>query len=132
VERLLLEEFSRLIDFEGEDELPAEALSLADRIREELASEETLYEDTGRRHTFIKIREGVYLRLALGRVMGKDVGLELVLSGGRVDRIRFRGNPALKEFEEKLRGIPYESLKEEILSEDRSPMAQELLKLITG
>jgi lipoate---protein ligase len=41
--------------------VPQEILNLADRLKEELTSEETLFEDTGRNHKLLKIREGVFL-----------------------------------------------------------------------
>ncbi len=58
----LLEEFSKDLDLEVCEEVPKTALELAEKLREEMTSEETILEDTGRRHDFIKIREGVYVQ----------------------------------------------------------------------
>lgn len=61
VTEALLEEFSKDFSLEVCEEVPQEAIEFADRLREEMSSEETLFEDTGRRHHLIKIREGVYV-----------------------------------------------------------------------
>jgi lipoate---protein ligase len=61
VAELLERAFSKILPLEGEGEVPSEILNLADRLKEELTSEETLFEDTGRNHRFLKIREGVFL-----------------------------------------------------------------------
>ncbi len=58
---VLLEEFSKDFDLEVCNEVPKSALELAEKLREEMTSEETLLEDTGRRHDLIKIREEVYV-----------------------------------------------------------------------
>ncbi len=63
VVEVLIEEFSKDFDFEGYGSVPQEALDLAEKLREEMTSEETILEDTGRRHTAIKIREGVYVEI---------------------------------------------------------------------
>ncbi len=57
----LLEEFSKDFNLEVCEEAPQDAIELAEKLREEMTSEETLLEDTGRRHDLIKIREGVYV-----------------------------------------------------------------------
>ncbi|MFN3871173.1 MAG: biotin/lipoate A/B protein ligase family protein [Aquificaceae bacterium] len=61
VEEALLEEFSKDFSFKGYEKVPQEALELAQKLKEELTSEETIFEDTGRKHSSIKIREGVYI-----------------------------------------------------------------------
>ncbi len=58
---VLLEEFSKEIDLEIKQKVPEDALELAEGLRKEMTSEETILEDTGRRHEAIKIREGVYV-----------------------------------------------------------------------
>lgn len=133
VEELLIEEFSRLIDFEGEFEVPPEAVSLADRIREELTSEETLLEDTGRRHSFLKIREGVYLRL----VRSEEAELELLVREGKLERVRLRGERIPEGLGEELKGTPCEEgpLRERIrrfLGREDPDLEGELLRLVLG
>jgi lipoate-protein ligase A len=58
---LLEKSFRKVLPLEGEGEVPQEILDLADKLKEELTSEETLFEDTGRNHKLLKIREGVFL-----------------------------------------------------------------------
>ncbi len=57
----LLEEFVQEFEFDGYAEVPSDALELAEKLRIDMTSEETILEDTGRRHEAIKIREGVYV-----------------------------------------------------------------------
>lgn len=61
VEETLLEEFSKDFNFEGYAEVPQDAFELAQKLKEDMTSQETIFEDTGRRHSSIKIREGVYV-----------------------------------------------------------------------
>ncbi len=61
VAQVLEMEFRKILPLQGEGEVPSEVLSLADKLKEDLTSEETLFEDTGRNHRLLKIREGVYL-----------------------------------------------------------------------
>lgn len=63
VASLLTEEFSKELPFSGFSEVPAEALSLAQRLKEEMTSLRVLTEDTGRVHSYLKIREGIYVKL---------------------------------------------------------------------
>jgi lipoate-protein ligase A len=58
---LLEKSFRKVLPLEGEGEVPQEIFELADKLKEELTSEETLFEDTGRNHKLLKIREGVFL-----------------------------------------------------------------------
>ncbi|SHK39044.1 lipoate--protein ligase family protein [Thermocrinis minervae] len=74
VASLLVEEFSKMLDLEGPYLLPEEALNLAQSIAQEQSSPECLFEDTGRKHELIKLREGVYLKLV-------DSGLLLIEDG---------------------------------------------------
>ncbi|MCS6957219.1 MAG: biotin/lipoate A/B protein ligase family protein [Aquificaceae bacterium] len=62
VAEVLFEEFSKEFDMQVCQEVPEEALELAERLKTEMTSEETLFEDTGRNHDKIKIREGVYIQ----------------------------------------------------------------------
>lgn len=61
VTEALLKEFSKDFNLEVCEEAPQDAIELAEELREEMTSEETLLEDTGRKHHLIKIREGVYV-----------------------------------------------------------------------
>ncbi|MCX8059603.1 MAG: lipoate--protein ligase family protein, partial [Aquificaceae bacterium] len=58
----LLEEFRKEWELEVHFCPPSEAVERAHALREEMTSLEQLLEDTGRSHTSIKIREGVYVR----------------------------------------------------------------------
>lgn len=62
VSQALLEEFEKEFNLEVYESVPSEVLEFAEKLREELTSEETLLEDTGRKHKAIKIREGVYVK----------------------------------------------------------------------
>ncbi len=61
VAKVLLEEFSKDFELELCTEAPKQALELAESLRERMTSDEAILEDTGRKHTAIKIREGVYV-----------------------------------------------------------------------
>ncbi|MFN4320229.1 MAG: biotin/lipoate A/B protein ligase family protein [Aquificaceae bacterium] len=63
VVEVLVEEFSKDLYFEGYAKVPQEAFDLAEKLHKEMTSEETILEDTGRRHSAIKIREGVYVEI---------------------------------------------------------------------
>jgi lipoate-protein ligase A len=69
---LLEESFRKVLPLEGEGEVPREILELADKLKEELTSEETLFEDTGRNHKLLKIREGVFLERESLKVLRDD------------------------------------------------------------
>lgn len=61
VAQALLEEFAKDMELELCHEVPPEAFELAERLRQDMTSEATILEDTGRSHKAIKIREGVYI-----------------------------------------------------------------------
>lgn len=114
VERILIEEFSKLLDFEGEAEIPPEAVSLADKLKEEFTSEEVLFEDTGRKHRVIKIREGVFVRNGVHKAKGGLLRAEVHIWEGVIEDLRIYGDftlypkDALRELEESLIGVPFE------------------------
>ncbi|MFN3813872.1 MAG: biotin/lipoate A/B protein ligase family protein, partial [Aquificaceae bacterium] len=62
IQSVLIEEFSKVIDFEGFGVLTEDVVDLADRLKDEFSSHRVLFEDTGRKHNYLKIREGVYVR----------------------------------------------------------------------
>ncbi len=114
VEKILIEEFSKVVDFEGESEIPPEAVSLADRLKEEFTSDEVLFEETGRRHRTIKIREGVHVRTAVHKARGGLLRAEVHLWEGAVEEVRISGDftlyprSSINDLEEMLIGTPYE------------------------
>ncbi len=114
VESILVEEFSRVLDFEGVAEIPQEALSLADELKEEFTSEEALLEDTGRRHRAIKIKEGLSVRTAVHKARGGLLRAEVYVREGALEEVRIYGDftlypkDSLRELEESLRGVPFE------------------------
>ncbi len=114
VEQVLVEEFARVIDFEGEAKVPEEAIALADKLKEELISEEVLFEDTGRKHRAIKIKEGTFVRSGLHKARGGLIRAEVYILEGIVEEIRIYGDftlypkSALKELESSLVGVPFE------------------------
>jgi lipoate-protein ligase A len=69
VAKLLEKSFRKVLPLEREGEVPQEILELADKLKEELTSEETLFEDTGRNHKLLKIREGVFLERESLRIL---------------------------------------------------------------
>ena len=129
VEEILVEEFSKLIPFEGEEGIPPEAYELADKLREEFTSEEVLLEDTGRRHRAIKLREGVYLRTSIHKARGGLLRAEIWTDGERIVSARIYGDftlypkNSIKELEESLAGVPFN--KEEIKKK-----VEEFLKVV--
>ncbi len=83
VEKLIIEEFSKVIKFEGEEEIPEGVIEFADEIKKELTSKEVLLEDTGKRHEFIKIREGVFVRFEKLSENGKIRRIEILRKEGK-------------------------------------------------
>jgi len=145
VEELLVEEFSKIIPFEGESEIPEEALELADKLKEEFTSEEVLFEDTGRKHRAIKLREGVYLRTAVHKAKGGLIRTEVYTDGERIESVKIYGDftlypkESLKELEEKLKGVRFvpeeiEKVAEDFLKKVDMPgvNAEDLVKAIYG
>lgn len=118
VEEILIEEFSKLLNFEGEEEIPPEAYELADRLKEEFTSESYLLEDTGRRHRTIKLREGVYLRTALHKAKGGLIKAEVWTDGEQIKSVKIYGDftlypkDSIKKLEDVLTGVHFS--KEEI------------------
>ncbi len=106
VASMLLEEFSKDFELEVSHEAPEPALEYAEKLRLEMTSEDTLMEDTGRRHKFIKIREGVYVRLLRG-------GAGLVIKDGIVVHAEgFEGANELigKAYDDKVEELIYPNL----------------------
>jgi len=145
VEEVLVEEFSKLFPFEGVSDIPPEAVSLADELKEELTSEEVLLEDTGRKHRAIKVREGVLVRNGVHKAKGGLLRAEVFVKEGLVEDVRIYGDftlcprASLVEFEESLVGVPFErqALKERVESFlERVSLpgvsSEDLLKLLYG
>jgi len=114
VEKILVEEFSRVLAFEGFSDIPEEAVSLADELKEEFTSEEALLEDTGRKHRAIKIKEGVFVRTAVHKARGGLLRAEIHILEGVIDDVRIYGDftlypkDSLRELEDSLKGVPFE------------------------
>jgi len=114
VEGILIEEFSKVVDFEGEGEIPPEAVTLADRLKEEFTSDEVLFEETGRRHRAIKIREGVHVRSAVHKARGGLLRAEVHIWEGTIEEVRISGDftlyprDSINDLEEMLIGVPFE------------------------
>jgi lipoate-protein ligase A len=146
VEDILIEEFSKVIDLEGEEDIPSDAIELADRLREEFTSEEVLFEETGRRHRTIKIREGVHVRNGIHKARGGLLRAEVHIWEGIIEEIRIRGDftlyprSAINDLERALIGIPFErgairkKLEEFFSGEVEFPgvEVEDLLKVIYG
>jgi len=113
VEELLIEEFSKIIPFEGEGEIPEEAIELADKLKEKFTSDEVLLEDTGRKHRAIKIKEGVHLRTGLHKAKGGLIRTEIYTDGENILSVRIYGDFTLyprdkiRELEERLKGVKF-------------------------
>ncbi|MEZ0361299.1 MAG: lipoate--protein ligase [Hydrogenobacter sp.] len=120
VENTLAEEFSKIIEFDGEGKLNDEILELADRLREEMTSPNVLFEDTGRRHKFLKIREGVYVRNAVRKAQGGLLRCEVYLTDSHIEDVRIYGDfslvpkSAITDLEDSLRGTALEKVKEKV------------------
>jgi len=116
VEEILVEEFSKVVDFEGVSEIPPEAVSLADKLKEEFTSEEFLLEDTGRKHRAIKIKEGVFVRTAVHKARGGLLRAEVHIREETIELVKIYGDftlypkSALTELEESLKGTPFEEV----------------------
>ena len=95
-------EFKKLLPLETCQEIPEEALKLADKLKEELTSEELLFEETGRKHRLIKMREGVFLRNKRMKVNGKELSISMIVEG---QVIKFC----------KLNGLEFENLEKEVV-----------------
>lgn len=111
---ILIDEFSKVLDLEGESEPPPEAVSLADQLKEEFTSPEVLFEETSRRHRSIKIREGVNVRNGVHKARGGLLRAEVRIWEGVIDEIRISGDftlyprSAINDLEADLIGVPFE------------------------
>lgn len=122
VEDLLVEEFSKVLDLEGEGEVPEDAVELADRLKHLFTSDEFLLEDTGRKHRTIKIREGVHVRNSVHKAKGGLIRAEVLIREGLIEDVRIRGDftlypkDSLDTLERSLIGVPFEreKIKEKI------------------
>ncbi len=114
VEELLVEEFSKVLNIEGEGEIPEEALRLADQLKDLFTSEEFLLEDTGRRHRTIKIREGVHVRNGVHKARGGLIKAEVLIRENKIEEVRIYGDftlypkDSIGELEASLVGLPFE------------------------
>lgn len=147
VEDLIVEEFSKVLDIDGEAEVPEEAIRLADDLKTLFTSKEFLLEDTGRKHRTIKIREGVHVRNGVHKAKGGLVKAEVLIRDDRIEDVRIRGDftlypkDSLDDLERSLIGVPFrreEVLRkiEEFLSREDIDFpgvsAEDLLKAIYG
>ena len=145
VEEALIEEFSKLLPFEGEEEIPQEAYELADKLKEEFTSEEVLLEETGRKHRAIKLREGVYLRTSLHKARGGLIRAEVWTDGEKIQSIRIYGDftlypkDSIRKLEDALTGVTFnkEEIRkkvEEFLKDVEFPgvEVEDLVKVIYG
>ena len=123
VENALIEEFSKILPIDGESDIPEEALVLADKLKEEFTSDEVLFEDTGRKHRTIKIKEGTFIGTALRKTPGGLLKAEVETDGNVISSIRVWGDftltpkESLMELEESLVGTPFN--REKILEKVR-------------
>jgi lipoate-protein ligase A len=143
VESILIEEFSKVVDFEGEGEIGEDVFELADKLMKKMTSPEVLFEDTGRKHAFIKLREGVYIRNAVRKAKGGLLKCEVYLVDGKIDRIKIYGDftlvpkDALGDFESSLKDLGLEEVDKkvrEFLEKVDMPgvEAKDLIYLLTG
>ena len=145
VEGVLIEEFSKLLPFEGEGKIPKEAYDIADRLKEEFTSQEVLLEDTGRKHRAIKFREGVYLRTSLHKAKGGLLRAEVWTDGESIQRVKIYGDftlypkDGIKKLEDALTGVPFsedeirEKVREFLKSVEFPGVEEEdLLKVLYG
>ncbi len=129
VEELLIEEFGKILEFEGEGELSDEVIELADELKEEFTSEETLLEDTGRRHRTIKIKEGLHVRTAVHKAKGGLLRGEVITDGELIVSVKVWGDftltpkSSLGEIERSLAGVRF--TKEDILRKVREFLRRE-------
>jgi len=104
LQNLLIEEFKKTLPLTGECEIPREALQLAEELKKELTSD--LHEETSRKYPLLKIREGLYLRLA----RRENLSLALLTDRRTILRLHFlsEGKEVLKETAKSLIGKPYD------------------------
>ncbi len=114
VTNILVEEFSKIIDFEGEGTIGDDVIELADKLKEEFTSDKVLFEDTGREHRAIKIREGLYVRNGVHKAKGGLVKSEVYVWENIIENVRIFGDftlypkESILDLEEHLIGIPFE------------------------
>ncbi len=135
VAEVLIEEFSKDLPLNEIKDIPPEAIKLADKLKEELTSEETTMEDTGKTHRLIKIREGFFVRNALLRRKDEKVRVSLVVAEGKVARVKIEGNGF--NFLKRLEGVPYsyKDLKgtlEVIMPKGTNIQTEDILKALYG
>lgn len=117
IEGMLIEEFSKVIDFEGFGDLTEDIVNLADRLKDEFTSTLVLFEDTGRKHHFLKIREGVYVRDGERETAWGLLRSEVFVREGRIVSMKITGNISqgqrsfLGKLEDALKGADLSSVK---------------------
>ncbi len=100
-------EFKKLLPLETCQETPEEALELANKLKEEFTSEDVLFEETGRRHRLIKMREGIFVRNKHLEVDGKKVSLSMIVEGQTVKLCKLNGLD-LENLEREIVGLKYD------------------------
>ncbi len=100
-------EFKKLLPLETCQETPEEALELANKLKEEFTSEDVLFEETGRRHRLIKMREGIFVRNKHLEVNGKKVSLSMIVEGQTVKLCKLNGLD-LENLEREIVGLKYD------------------------
>ncbi|WP_448587315.1 lipoate--protein ligase family protein [Thermocrinis sp.] len=104
---ILEEEFRKILPLEKREGIPEDALRLAQKLKEELTSEETLFEDTGKRHRLIKIREGIFVRNKSLDINGKRVRLTILVEDQKVKLCRLVGLDT-EDLDKEITGLRYD------------------------
>jgi len=92
VERTLREEFERLMGPLEDEEIPSEVWEHADSLARHFTSRDFVFMDTPRRHSTIKVKEGLYLRHGLYKSAGGVIRAEVEIENGRIENLAISGD----------------------------------------
>ena len=92
VERIVKEEFEHLLGPLEDDEIPLEVWEHADSLARHFTSKEFVFMETPRRHSAIKVKEGIYLRHGLYKSAGGLIRAEVEIENGRIENLAISGD----------------------------------------
>ena len=95
LERIIQDEFEKVIGPLEEGEIPSEAWELADSLACQFTSKEFIFMETPRKHSTIKIKEGTYIRFVVQQLADSFIRAEVKVDGGKIDRLFISGGSAL-------------------------------------
>lgn len=92
VERIVTEEFEKILGPLEEADLPVQVWDQADSLARYFTSEDFLFMETPRKHPTIKVKEGTYLRCGLHNASGDLIRAEVEIGEGKIEHLTIGGD----------------------------------------